>query len=398
MRSNIPSLFLVTSLLLAGAAACLHPAPAPASPNAAPAQAGAPAPAAAPAAAAAPAPVPAAAPAPVPAAAPAPTGAEAPKPAKPAEPPVPPLPPWKHGENPFVGAKYWTDPYAPAHLKSKLLRETDPAQSALLAKIADHGGADWIGDWTPNVGNWVEKRVTAILKTGSIPLFIAYNLPKRDCGNYSAGGSEKGEAYKKWIGAFAHGIGDRRAAVVIEPDALGLLKKCLDANDQKERLELLRFAVHAFASLGNTAVYIDAGHSGWLSPPEMTERLKLAGIEEADGFALNVSNYKATETEIKYGKEISKRIGGKHFVIDTSRNGNGPPVKECKNADSEACWCNPPGRALGAPPTTETADRLVDAYLWLKKPAESDGQCNGGPKAGMYWQERALELAKNAKY
>jgi endoglucanase len=381
MSRNIPSLFLVTSLAVAGATACIHPAPAPA-------------PVAAPAPASAPAPVPA------PGTTPAPSSAvtEAPRPAKPAEPPLPPLPPWKHGDNPFVGAKYWTDPYAPAHLKSKLLRETDPAQSALLAKIADHGGADWIGDWTPNVGNWVEKRVTAILKTGSIPLFIAYNLPKRDCGNYSAGGSEKGEAYKKWISAFAHGIGDRRAAVVVEPDALGLLKKCLDANDQKERLELLRFAVHAFASLGNTAVYIDAGHSGWLSPPEMTERLKLAGIEEADGFALNVSNYKATETEIKYGKEISKRIGGKHFVIDTSRNGNGPPVKECKNADSEACWCNPPGRALGAPPTTETADRLVDANLWLKKPAESDGQCNGGPKAGMYWQERALELAKNAKY
>src|SRR5262249_27769693 len=134
--------------------------------------------------------------------------------AKPAEPPVPPLPAWKHGENPFVGAKYWTDPYAPAHLKSKLLREKDPEQSALLAKGADDGGADWIGDWTPNVGNWVGKRVTAILKTGSIPLFIAYNLPKRDCGNYSAGGSEKGEAYKKWITAFANGIADRRAAVV----------------------------------------------------------------------------------------------------------------------------------------------------------------------------------------
>ena len=127
----------------------------------------------------------------------------------------------------------------------------------------------------------------------------------------------------------------------------------------------------------------------------MAKRLKDAGVDDADGFALNVSNYKTTEATIKYGKEISKRLGGKHFVIDTSRNGKGPP--EVKG-DVEAAWCNPSGRGLGTPPTTNTADPSVDAYLWLKKPGESDGQCNGGPKAGMWWQEKALELAKNASF
>jgi endoglucanase len=322
--------------------------------------------------------------------------AEAPKPKL--EEPASTLPAWKKGENPFTGMTYWSDPYAPARLKSKLMRESNPEHSALLAKIADHGGADWIGDWTPNVGNWVGKRVTLIQKTGALPLFIVYNIPKRDCGNYSAGGSEKGEAYKEWITKFAKGIGNRRAAVVLEPDALGLLTKCLSPEDQKERLALLRFAVHEFASLGQTAVYVDAGHSSWMTVPEAVERLKAAGIDEADGFALNVSNYKATQTEVKYGKEISKKLGGKHFVIDTSRNGNGPPTSGCKNADDESCWCNPPGRALGTPPTTKTADPVVDAYLWLKKPGESDGQCNGGPKAGVFWPEQAIELAKNAKF
>jgi endoglucanase len=327
--------------------------------------------------------------------------AEAPKAAagsKPGEAAAPPLPAWKHGQNTFDGPKLaWVDPYGPAHLKSKLASKTDPATSALYAKIADNGGADWIGDWTPNVQNWVNRRVTAILKTGALPLFISYNIPKRDCGQYSAGGADKGEAYKTWITAFANGIGDRRAVVVLEPDSLGLLKKCLSEEDQKERLGLLRFAVHTFAALGNTAVYIDAGHSSWLPAAEDARRLKEAGIEEADGFALNVSNYRGTESEIKYGKEISKLVGGKHFVIDTSRNGNGPP-KDCKGPDDENCWCNPPGRALGTPPTTQTGDPLVDAYLWLKKPGESDGACNGGPKAGVFWQEKALELARNAKF
>jgi endoglucanase len=324
---------------------------------------------------------------------------------KPGEPAAPPLPPWKRGENIFAGPKLgWVDPYGPAHLKSKLASKTDPQTSALFAKIADNGGAEWIGDWTPNVQNWVNRRATAILKTGALPLFLSYNIPKRDCGQYSAGGATAGDAYKQWITAFANGIGSQRAAVVLEPDSIGLLTKigpsgkpCLSEADQKERLELLHFAIHTFAALGNTAVYLDAGHSGWLKPAEDAKRLKEAGIDEADGFALNVSNYKSTSTEIVYGKAISKLLGGKHFVIDTSRNGNGPPT--CDEAgDDEKCWCNPPGRALGSPPTASTADPLIDAYLWLKKPGESDGACNGGPKAGVFWPDRALELARNAKF
>jgi endoglucanase len=335
------------------------------------------------------------------AAAPAPAAA-----GKPAE-PMPPMPPWKHGENPFANVKLaWVDPYGSAHLKGVMAEkhDHDPALAALYNKIADNGGAEWIGDWTPNVGRYVGKRADMILKTGVLPYFVIYNVPKRDCGQWSAGGSEGSEKYKKWITDFANSLGSRRAAVILEPDSLGLLDKkmadgkaCLSEEQKKERLELLRFAVHTLVSLGNTAVYIDAGHSGWLKPKVDAELLKQAGIEEADGFALNVSNYKATSTEIPYGKEISKLLGGKHFVIDTSRNGNGPPKCD-EEHDDENCWCNPPGRALGSPPTASTADPIIDAYLWLKKPAESDGKCNGGPKAGDFFQARALELAKNAKF
>ena len=336
--------------------------------------------------------------------------AEAPAPAastpKPAE-AMPPMPPWKHGENIFAGPKLgWVDPYSPAHLKGMMAekKDHDPALAALYNKIANNGGAEWIGDWTPNVGRYVGKRADMILKSGVLPYFVIYNVPKRDCGQYSAGGSEGADKYRAWITAFANSLGNRRAAVILEPDSLGLLgkkmadgKPCLSEAAQKERLDLLRFAVHTLVSLGNTAVYIDAGHSGWLKPAVDAKLLKEAGVEEADGFALNVSNYKSTSTEIPYGKEISKLLGGKHFVIDTSRNGNGPPKCD-EAADDENCWCNPPGRALGSPPTASTADPLIDAYLWLKKPAESDGKCNGGPKAGDFFQDRALELARNAKF
>jgi endoglucanase len=40
----------------------------------------------------------------------------------------------------------------------------------------------------------------------------------------------------------------------------------------------------------------------------------------------------------------------------------------------------------------------LDALLWVKLPGESDGACNGGPAAGQWWQEIALELAANADW
>jgi len=300
------------------------------------------------------------------------------------------------GENPFIGAKWWEDPYSQAHLRALRAKSKGDTETAeLMGKLAKYGGADWIGEWTPYVERWIDKRITLLQKNGAFPYFVAYKIPKRDCGQYSAGGASKGAEYREWILQFARGIGGRKAAVILEPDALPLMTKCLSAEDQKERIELLKFAVQTFASLGQTWVYIDAGHSDWVPAPEMAQRLKSAGIAEADGFALNTSNYKATEDLMKYGKELSALTGGKHFVIDTSRNGNGAP-----NAprDSEESWCNPPGRAAGTPPTAQTGEPLCDAFLWIKKPGESDGTCNGAPKAGEFWPEKALELAKNAKW
>jgi endoglucanase len=57
-------------------------------------------------------------------------------------------------------------------------------------------------------------------------------------------------------------------------------------------------------------------------------------------------------------------------------------------------WCNPPGRALRNAPTTSTGDPLVDAFLRVKYPGESDGSCHqGDPPAGAWWPAYALALA-----
>jgi endoglucanase len=133
-------------------------------------------------------------------------------------------------------------------------------------------------------------------------------------------------------------------------------------------------------------VYIDAGNARWVGAADMAARLKSAGIGQADGFSLNVSNFITTAANVAYGEAVSARVSGKHFIIDTSRNGMGG------TADGQ--WCNPSGQALGEMPTTRTGHRLVDAYLWIKYPGESDGPCNGGPSAGAWWPEYALGLAR----
>jgi endoglucanase len=123
----------------------------------------------------------------------------------------------------------------------------------------------------------------------------------------------------------------------------------------------------------------------------MAQRLRKAGVAQARGFALNVSNYQTTEASIAYGDRLARLLGRKHYIVDTSRNGLGP-------WSGPEYWCNPPDRALGPRPTTRTASQLADAYLWIKTPGESDGTCKGGPPAGQWWPEYALGLAVRASW
>ena len=87
-----------------------------------------------------------------------------------------------------------------------------------------------------------------------------------------------------------------------------------------------------------------------------------------------------------------------HFVVDTSRNGDGPnsmsgfasaPYNQPASVISTLAsgnWCNPPASGLGLKPTASTGVPLLDAYLWVKTPGQSDGQCDaaGGVRAWDY--------------
>lgn len=259
----------------------------------------------------------------------------------------------------------------------------------LLAEIAKQPTAVWVAGPERTVVDTVREVVGGARDRGATATLVAYNIPGRDCGSHSASGEQIDAAgYRSWIARFVEGLGDESAIVIVEPDAIAQWD-CLPEEERWERAELLRFAVEAIGEQGSWA-YLDAGHEGWLEPGQAAGRLEASGIEKAAGFALNVSAFNKTSVEMAYGTEISRKLGGKTtFIIDSSRNGGSV-------RDGE--WCNPDGAALGQPPTLDTDHELVDALLWVKTPGNSDGPCNGGPPAGEWFMDYALELARKAEW
>lgn len=288
------------------------------------------------------------------------------------------------GASVLEGMSLFVPSNTPAEEQIRSWRSSRPEDARLLERIVSQPAATWFGDWNGDVRADAARLLTEAAERGAAPVLVAYNIPSRDCNQYSAGGVGSPEEYRRWMRELAAGIGDREAVVILEPDALALVS-CLTPEGQAERFSLIQEAVELLKSQTGARVYIDAGHSRWVPEDEIARRLHLSGVERADGFALNVSNFIPTRENTAYGEKVSRLLGGAHFVIDTSRNGG---------AVAEGEWCNPAGAAIGTPPTTSTGHPLVDALLWIKRPGESDGECNGGPGAGQWWGEYALGLAR----
>jgi endoglucanase len=338
----------------------------------------------------------------------------------------------------------------------------------------------------------------------AVPVFVAYNIPGRDCSQYSAGGAPSDAAYHAWIDAIRGALGNAQAVLILEPDALANLPGyCGSAYNQAfpnitntTRINDVAYGVQTLEGDPNISLYLDAGHSAWQAVGNIAQVLVAADVQQAQGFFLNVSNYQYATNSALYGTWVSSciayatRLNGEtqasalgyssslsssnnnpsgafngcpnqywnggpannwsgtamspygvwsesqsdptlnaagidsryalilgstapttQFVIDTSRDGQGPNSMQAYAAapyDQPASvvstlqagnWCNPPGAGLGLRPTADTAavtnsldsylpanTALLDAYLWVKTPGQSDGQCDiaGGVRA---WQD-----------
>lgn len=267
-----------------------------------------------------------------------------------------------------------------------------PDASSAAKVIAAVPQTRWItsGTATGAVRAEVDRYVGASTKAGRLPLLTLYAIPHRDCGSYSAGGMADQTAYAAWVAQVVEGIAGRSVAVVLEPDALSS-SDCLQTAARSARYAMLSDAVRRLTVAPATTVYIDIGHSRWLSPADAAARLQKAGVTRARGFSLNVSNFYTTGEEVAYGERIADLLGGQHYVVDTSRNGLGPAPSVPLN------WCNPSGRGLGVRPTTVTTGTHADAYLWIKHPGESDGDCRPGePTSGTWFESYAVGLVQRA--
>ncbi|CAN5507024.1 glycoside hydrolase family 6 protein [soil metagenome] len=235
------------------------------------------------------------------------------------------------------------------------------------------------------VGGYVTN-VVAEAGSSTVPLFVIYGIPDRDCtGVFSAGGLTV-DTYLPWVQAIADAAGDT-SAVVLEPDALASSVACTGDTD---RIRLLTHATEALDADGVTT-YLDAGHSYWVPAPKMARLLSEIGVASVRGFATNVSNYQPLSRERAYASQLSGLLDGAHYVIDTGRDGDpsgaAQPVED---------WCNPVDQALGDEPGYVDDGSPLDGLLWIKPPAESDGPCHGGPDAGEIWIERAVQLGEAA--
>lgn len=283
--------------------------------------------------------------------------------------------------NPLVGRPFYVNP------NSKGTRAAQGDPNPQLAAVVNTPTAYWMDHLsTPSVD---AKYIADAQAAGTMPILALYGITNRDCGSYAAGGFGSADAYRGWIDGVAGAIGGGPAAVILEPDALAMAD-CLSPAQQQERFDLIRYAVDTLTRNPGTAVYIDAGHSRWVAADVMAGRLNQVGIEKARGFSLNTANFFTTEESAGYGAAISGMTGGKPFVVDTSRNGAGPVEGD------DLYWCNPSGRALGVAPTTNTGNPQIDAFLWVKRPGESDGSCRGAPGAGTFVKQYAIDLANNA--
>ncbi|MCM4084278.1 glycoside hydrolase family 6 protein [Paractinoplanes hotanensis] len=266
----------------------------------------------------------------------------------------------------------------------------DGRAAAIRSQIAQKPMASWFGNWSGNIADAVSAYVGAADAVDKLPILVAYNIPGRDaCGGHSGGGAGSVAAYDSWISSFAAAIADRPAVVILEPDSLGDFS-CMGQAQINDRVGMLSRAAGQFrAKAPNTWAYLDAGNPGWINAPTMAQRLNQAGVADAHGFALNVSNYFTTGENADYGDRLVselRRYGhNKPFVIDTSRNGNG----------SNGQWCNPPGRRIGTPSQLGGGAEML---LWLKTPGQSDGNCGvgSGSSAGQFLPEVAYKLIYGA--
>jgi endoglucanase len=300
--------------------------------------------------------------------------------------------------NPLAGDQFFVD------------RQSAAAKAAqrypALNTIAREPGAARFGSFSfgangiPDIRTAVSRYLTrtAVQAPGTVPMMATYRVVDGHCGNWADPPADQA-AYHNFIQGFAQGIGSTRAVLFLEMDSL-ITTPCLSPQGVDVRMRELSDAINVLtANCPGLVIYLDAGAADALPARQAASLLGRAGVAKIQGFFLNATHYDWTSKEIAYGEQISRLTGGKHFVVNTGENGQGPLVPSNVAKNGNEVLCNPPGRGLGPLPTSNTGHANVDAFAWTSNPGESGGKCvPGAPPTGAYWPQYGLMLVHNANF
>jgi endoglucanase len=304
--------------------------------------------------------------------------------------------------NPLLGLPWFVDKgqYFATWQKYRAARGE---KKRLIGKIALNPQFRWFGPWDLKYGsmrNAVRQylRRTHLESPGAIPQIATFLHVGNACNSsYQGGGPRADRAYRRNIKSLADGISDYRAIVAFEPDSLSTVS-CLARSRRGARLRMLAYGVKVLSQVKNATVYLDAGASDWEGARAVAKKLRKIGVRRVRGFMLNATHMTTNRANIRYGNKVSRMVGGKHFIVNTSDNGNGPKYSWV-GGKRQTVWCNPPNSALGTPATTNTGSSRADGFFWVNRPGTSHGSCNGGPTpVGTWWEKRALAMARRARF
>jgi endoglucanase len=213
-------------------------------------------------------------------------------------------------------SRFYVDPDSDAARQALSDVKAGDLRGALtMAELASWPEATWLTGGSPDQ---VAQQVSAVMRGArtqqAVPTLVAYDIPLRDCGQYSSGGAPSDAAYRQWIAAFAAAIGRARAVVILEPDALANLPQdCGPTTDPTgaltaARMADLRYAVSVLEAQPGASVYLDAGNSQWHAVGDIAQRLIDTDVADTQGFSLNISNYQPTDQSDHYGTWVSQCI------------------------------------------------------------------------------------------
>jgi endoglucanase len=267
--------------------------------------------------------------------------------------------------------------------------EGDHESADILMRIAGTAQARWVGSWMDDdrVATVTRSVFRAAQSQDRIALIAFAGEPELSCELDDLAAVR--DAYTSKVAASVRDLQDFdiEVWVILEPSAVDGLELC---DGRADHVEVMNAALEVLDDAG-VGIYLDASNvRGWAAD-DAAARLAQLDLSLADGILLGVGGYDLVEVERERGEVILDILAdhGHHhlsYIIDTSRTGNGTAGDET---------CNAPGQALGKAPRL-VGDGRLEAYVWIKRPGESDGPCNTGVGEGEFAPDLAMELARNA--